>query len=191
MQLRNMGIAKIKTLQEVEPETMQNVMGANGVLIWRKANGVDESPVLPFSEQKSVSKENTFERDTIDMVLLRRIIAKMVDELAFDLRSERRVTGCITLKIRYSNFETFTKQMKISYTCSEKILLDKAMQLFQKLYSRRMLIRLIGIKFSDLVGGAYQIDLFNDVEEDLNLMQAMDGIRIRFGRDKIMRASGF
>jgi len=190
IQLRNMGIAKIQTLQEMTPDTMQRVLGANGVTIWRKANGVDESPVLPYCEQKSMSKENTFEKDTIDMSLLKKVVANMVDELSFDLRNEGKVTGCITLKIRYSNFETFTKQMRIGYTCSEKILLEKAMQLFGKLYSRRMLIRLIGIKFSDLVAGAYQIDLFNDIQEELSLMQAMDGIRIRFGRDKIMRASG-
>lgn len=189
IQLRNMGIAKIQTLQEMDPETMQSVLGSNGVAIWRKANGMDESPVLSYSEQKSISKENTFESDTINMVRLRKVIAKMIDELAFELRSEKRVTGCVTFKIRYSNFETFTKQMKISYTCSEKILLEKAMYLFQKLYSKRMLIRLIGVKFSDLVSGAYQIDLFNDVEEELSLMTTMDGIRVRFGRDKIMRAS--
>ena len=191
IQLRNMGIARIQTLQQMPPDIIQRVVGINGVTIWKKANGVDESPVLPYSEQKSISKENTFENDTIDMVRLRRVIAKMVEDLTFELRSEKRLTGCVTLKIRYSNFETFTKQMKIGYSCSEKVLLDKVMQLFGKLYSRRMLIRLIGVKFSDLVAGTYQIDLFNDLQEELMLMQAMDGIRIRFGRDKIMRASGF
>lgn len=188
-QLRNMGISKIQTLQEMGVDTMQRVLGQNGIVIWKKANGLDNTPVLPYAEQKSMSKDQTFERDTIDMALLKRVIAKMVDELAFDLRKEKKLTGCITLKIRYSNFETFTKQLKISYSCSEKSLLEKAMGLFQKLYSRRMLIRLIGIKFSDLVSGAYQIDLFNDVVEELSLMQAMDQIRERFGKEKVMRAA--
>ncbi len=190
-QLRNMGISKIQTLQQMEAGTMQRVLGVNGVSIWRKANGLDDTPVLPYSEQKSMSKENTFESDTIDMVLLKRVIAQMVDQLSFDLRKENKVTGCITLKIRYSNFETFTKQLKINYSCSEKILSEKALDLFQKLYSKRMLIRLIGIKFGDLVSGAYQIDLFSDVQQDLHLMQAMDKIRLRFGKDKLMRATCF
>jgi len=188
IQLRNMGISKIQTLQEMEADTMRRVLGQNGISIWKKANGIDETPVLPYSEQKCMSKERTFETDTIDMVLLKRVIVHMTDELSFELRSEKKLTGCITLKIRYSNFETFTKQMKIAYTCSDKTLTEKALELFQKLYSKRMLIRLIGIKFSDLVTGAYQLDLFHDVAEDLNLMQAMDGIRLRFGKDKIMRA---
>lgn len=188
-QLRNMGISKIQTLQEMDVNTMQRVLGQNGIAIWKKANGLDDAPVLPYSEQKSISKENTFESDTIDMILLKRVIAKMVDELSFELRSGKKLAGCITLKIRYSNFETFTKQMKIGYTCSEKTLSEKTLDLFQKLYSKRMLIRLIGVKFSDLVAGVYQVDLFNDIQEDLNLMQAMDKIRIRFGKDKVMRAT--
>lgn len=191
MQLRNMGISKIHTLQEMAPEVMRQVLGKNGAVIWKKANGIDDTPVLPYSEQKSMSKEETFEKDTIDMALLKKALARMVDELAFDLRKEGKVTGCVTLKIRYSNFETFNKQAKISYTCSDKVLLAKVMDLFQRLYSKRMLIRLIGVKLSDLVTGSYQIDLFNDIVTDLNLMQAMDRIRKRFGVDKVQRGVCF
>jgi DNA polymerase-4 len=191
MQLRNMGISKIHTLQEMAPEVMRQVLGKNGAVIWKKANGIDDTPVLPYSEQKSMSKEETFEKDTIDMALLKKSLARMVDELAFDLRKEGKVTGCVTLKIRYSNFETFNKQAKISYTCSDKVLLAKVMDLFQRLYSKRMLIRLIGVKLSDLVAGSYQIDLFNDIVTDLNLMQAMDRIRKRFGVDKVQRGVCF
>lgn len=190
-QLRNMGISKILTLQQMDPTVMQQVMGKHGAIIWKKANGIDQAPVLPYSEQKSMSKEETFEQDTIDMERLRKVLAGMVDELAFELRKEGKVTGCVTLKIRYSNFETFSKQTKIPYTCSDKLLLQKVMDLFQRLYSRRMLIRLIGVKLSDLVTGSYQIDLFSDLLADLNLMQAMDSIRLRFGVEKIHRGVCF
>lgn len=187
MKLRNMGISRIRTLQEMEADTLHRVLGENGVSIWRKANGIDHAPVLPFHEQKSMSKEHTYESDTINMTDLNRTIAQMIDELSFELRQERKLTGCITLKIRYSNFETVTRQQKISFSCSEKVLLEQAQSLFTKLYSRRMLIRLIGVKFSELVTGAYQVDLFNDVAEDLSLMQAMDHIRLRYGKDSIKK----
>ncbi|OJV51543.1 MAG: DNA polymerase IV [Bacteroidetes bacterium 43-16] len=187
MKLRNMGISQIRTLQEMEADTLHRVLGENGVSIWRKANGIDHAPVLPFHEQKSMSKEHTYESDTINMTDLNRTIAQMIDELSFELRQERKLTGCITLKIRYSNFETVTRQQKISFSCSEKVLLEQAKSLFTKLYSRRMLIRLIGVKFSELVTGAYQVDLFNDVAEDLSLMQAMDHIRLRYGKDSIKK----
>lgn len=187
-QLRNMGISKIRTLQEMEVHTMHRVLGQNGVSIWKKANALDNAPVLPFAEQKSMSKEHTFEIDTIDMTLLRKIIITMIDELAFELRKDGKLTSCLTLKIRYSNFDTYTKQVKVSYTSSEKALTERILELFDKLYSRRMLIRLVGVKFSDLVAGSYQVDLFNDGIEELNLSMAMDHIRKRFGTDKIQRA---
>lgn len=186
--LRNMGISKIKTLQEMEVQTMNRVMGQNGVSIWKKANALDNAPVIPFSEQKSMSSEHTFEIDTIDMQLLRRILITMIDELAFDLRKEGKLTACVTLKIRYSNFDTHTKQMKITYTNSERVLTERVLELFDRLYSRRMLIRLVGIKLSNLIAGSHQVNLFDDGIKELNLGVAMDHIRMHFGTDKIMRA---
>ena len=186
--LRNMGVSKIETLQQIEPELMERVMGVNGISIWRKANGLDDSPVVPYSERKSISKEITFDKDTIDMELLKRHIISMVDELAFELRKEQKLTACLAVKIRYSNFETFTKQVKISYTASERVLTEQALALFHKLYSKRMLIRLIGVRFSDIVTGSYQIELFNDAATELNLSKALDGIRMRYGAEFIKKA---
>lgn len=185
--LRNMGISKILTLQEMEVFTMRRVLGENGVTIWNKANGLDSSLVVPFRDQKSMSKETTYEQDTIDMDLLKKTLISMVDKLAFDLRQEQKLTGCITLKIRYSNFDTHTQQVKIAYTNSDKAIIQKVMALFTKLYSRRMLIRLIGIKFSNLITGNYQVDIFNDTIEDIHLMQALDNIRRKYGTDCIMK----
>lgn len=185
--LRNMGVSQISTLQQMEVTALQQVLGKNGVSIWNKANGIDTSAVIPFHQQKSMSKETTFEQDTIDMEVLRRILLSMVDELAFELRRDGRLTSCITVKIRYSNFDTHTQQLKIPFTASERVISEKVMQLFHKLYSRRMLIRLVGVKFSNLIAGGYQADLFNDTEEDINLSQAMDKIRMRFGHQAVIR----
>lgn len=190
-QLRSMGISKILTLQQMEAQTMRRVLGENGVHIWNKANGIDETPVLPFREQKSRSKEHTYQKDTIDMEDLKKKLALMTDELAFDLRKEGRLCSTLTLKIRYSNFDTHTKQIKLSYTASEKVLTEKVMALFEKLYSRRMLIRLIGIKLGGLVTGSYQTDLFSDTITELNLSKAMDRIRLQFGSSAVIRGSCF
>lgn len=185
--LQRMGISKILTLQQMEPETMQRVLGENGASLWKKANALDDTPVKPYSEQKSMSKEHTFQQDTIDMEFLKKIMLTSVDELAFDLRKDKKLTSCLTLKIRYSNFETFTKQVKFTYTSSERVLSEKVLELFNKLYTRRMLIRLIGVKFSDLICGSYQTDIFQDSIKDLSLSAAMDNIRIKYGVDKILR----
>jgi len=190
-QLRNMGISKCLTLQQMEVITLRRVLGENGISIWKKANGLDDTPVVPFQEQKSMSKETTYQHDTIDMDLLKKTLAGMVNELAFDLRKEQKLTGCITLKIRYSNFDTHTKQFKIPYTNSDHVISKKVNELFGKLYSRRMLIRLVGVKFSHLITGNYQTDLFNDNEKDLNLSLAMDKIRSRYGFKSIARGNLF
>lgn len=185
--LRNMGISRIHTLQQMNVFTMKQVMGANGVTLWNKANGIDDSAVVPFHQQKSMSKEHTFEQDTIDMEMLRRILLSMVDELTFDLRKDGRLTSCVAVKIRYSNFDTHTTQAKVSFTASERVISQKVLHLFDKLYSRRMLIRLIGVKFTNLITGSYQTDLFDDTVQDINLSQAMDAIRKRYGHRAVIR----
>ena len=189
--LRNLGVRYIKTLQEMPVELMENALGDNGVSIWRKANGIDQSPVVPYQERKSISTERTFDRDTIDVVKLRGIILAMAENLAFQLRRGEKLTSCITMKVRYSDFQTHTVQCRIPYTSADHLLVPRALELFDKLYNRRMLVRLIGVKFSHLVSGGYQINLFDDTEERINLYQAMDRMRERFKDDRIvMTAAG-
>jgi DNA polymerase-4 len=188
--LCNMGVEKVATLREIPVELLQNLFGKNGTELWRRANAIDDSPVVPYSERKSISTENTLEKDTIDVKMLKSLLTSMVEEIAFKLRQEQKLTACVTVKIRYSNFDTVTRQCHISYTSADHVLLKTASELFDKLYDRRMLIRLIGVRFSHLVYGNYQIRLFEDTEHLVGLYQAMDKIRFKFGSDKIGRAAG-
>ena len=142
-------------------------------------------------EKKSISKERTFQVDTIDVQKLKTVLNKMLTKLAFELRKSNKLTSCITLKIRYSDFNTYTKQKRITYTANDKVLHQWANTLFEQLYQRRQLIRLIGVKFSGLVNGNYQINLFDDTLKAVRLMQQMDHIRKRFGENAIMPASAF
>jgi DNA polymerase-4 len=188
--LRGMGIEKVKTVQEMPMELMHQVLGENGTAIWKKANGIDTSPVEQYSERKSISSENTFEKDTIDVDYLKRMIVSMAEKLAFQLREEEKLTSCVTIKVRYSDFNTYTMQMRIPYTALDNVLIEKTSELFDKLYQKRMLIRLIGVRFSHLIQGTYQFELFNDMTEHIQLYQAMDKMRRRFGNDAVMRAAG-
>ena len=189
--LRGMGVMWIRTLQEMPIELMEQVLGQNGIIIWRKAQGIDHSAVEPYSERKSISTERTFDKDTIDVKALKGMLVGMAEKLAFQLRTEEKLTACVTVKIRYSDFNTYTLQAKIPYTSLDHTLIEKVKELFDKLYQKRMLIRLIGIRFSHLVQGSYQYNMFEDTTEQLQLYQAMDKIRKRFGNDYIARAAGF
>ncbi len=188
--LRSMGIATIGTLGMIPPEMMEKVLGKNGIVIWKKANGVDSTPVQPYSEQKSISTERTFDQDTTDVVMLNEKLVSMVEKITFDLRKHQRLTSCVTVKIRYSNFDTYTLQKRIPYTSFDHKLIEVAKELFSRLYQRRMLIRLIGVRFSHLVQGTEQLNLFEDVSKEVKLYQTIDRLRKQYGKDAVMRAVG-
>jgi len=188
--LRSMGVARIHTLQELPIDLMQRLLGEHGPVLWRKANGIDDSPVVAWHERKSISTERTFERDTIDVVKLKGLLTAMAESLAFQLRKGQKLTSCVAVKIRYADFSTHTRQQRIGYTACDHIILPVIHDLFRVLYDRRQRIRLIGIRFSHLVGGGHQMDAFTDTQEAMDLYQAMDRIRKRFGDRTVMRAAG-
>ena len=188
--LCDLGVKRIKTMQDMPVELMERVFGKNGTMLWRKANGIDDSPVVQYTERKSISTERTFDRDTTDVEKLRSILVAMAENLAFQLRRGERVTACVTVRVRYSDFQTESMQKRIPYTAADHNLLPLVKELFDKLYNRRMLVRLIGVKFSHLVQGGHQIDLFKDDDKVISLYQAMDKMRDRYGDRAVIRATG-
>ncbi len=186
--LLSLGVREIRTIQEMPVEMLESVLGKAGRTIWKRANGLDDTPIIPYHERKSISTERTFGRDTIDMVKLHATLVAMAESLAYQLRRGNKLTSVVSVKIRYSDYQTYSKQARISYTSADHILIPKVEALFKQLYSRRLLIRLIGVKFSGLVAGNYQINLFDDSQEMLNLYNSLDKIRERFGEQSVMRA---
>ena len=169
-------------------DLLERLLGKSGVLLWKRAQGVDPSPVRPYVEAKSISTERTFEQDTIDVQQLQSVLTGMAEKTAFRLREQKKLTACVTVKIRYSNFDTFSRQISIPYTANDKVLIRETLDLFKRLYDRRLLVRLVGLRFSRLVHGHYQINLFDERCEAIRLYQAMDQIRRKYGKSIVMRA---
>ena len=188
--LSRIGIRNIQTLSEMPAEILQQMIGKNGLELWKKANGIDHHPVEPYRERKSISKEHTFEKDTIDIPKLKSLMVAMVEQLAFQLRAEEWLTSTVTVKIRYANFDTETRQARVSYTSADHTLTKIVAELFDQLYQRRMRLRLIGIQFSGLVHGTYQINLFEDTVELMALYQAMDKMKNKYGATAVVRCAG-
>lgn len=184
------GVETIRTLSEIPIEMMETMLGVVGVDLWRKANGLDESPVVPYREQKSVSTERTFETDTTNMAYLHAELVRMTESVGFELRKQDKLTACLTVKLRYSNFDTVVRQKTIDYTNADYLLLVTAQDLFERLYDRRMLIRLLGVRLTRLVPGNYQIKLYEDTQEAIRLYQSIDSIKRQFGERAVMRAAG-
>lgn len=188
--LLKMGVETVKTLSEIPVTLMYNLLGKNGNELHRRANGIDESPVVPYREQQSISTERTFETDTIDTSFLHKQLVRMTEKIAFELRSKNKLTGCISVKVRFSDFQTEQKQMSINYTASGHELIQNAKELFNKVYNRRQLIRLIGVRFSDLIPGTHQINLFSDTQEQIRLYQAIDSVKKQYGEKYLINAAG-
>ncbi|MBA6152176.1 DNA polymerase IV [Gelidibacter maritimus] len=188
--LCDLGIKQIRTVQEMPMELMYKVLGKNGLSIWNKANGIDNSPVVQYQERKSISTERTFNKDTTDVTRLKGIIIAMAENLAYQLRRGNKLSACVTFKIRYSDFQTYTQQQRIPYSAMDHNIIPVVLNLFEKLYNRRLLVRLIGVKFSHLVEGGHQVNLFDDDTKLLNLNTAIDKMRERYGDRAVINAAG-
>jgi DNA polymerase-4 len=184
------GIEKIADLQKADVRFLEAVFGKTGRYIWEKAHGLDDGEIVAHSERKSISTEHTFDTNIADKAAIETILVSMTEELASKLRRENKVASCLTIKVRYANFETHTQQEKISLTAAEHILIPGIKNLLKKAWNSHRPIRLIGVRLSQLCTGSYQINLFEDNEERIRLYQAMDKINFKFGEKTVCRAAG-
>ncbi len=182
-----MGVRTCYTLSALPPRLLEREFGKQGLLIWKKASGEDHTPVVPYREQDSISSERTFYSDTIDLRFLQDQLRQQTTQLAYELRGLNKLTACVTVKLRYADFNTYTKQARIPYTAQDGPLIQQALHLFQNLYQRRQALRLVGVRFSALVSGHSQLNLFDDTEKEARLLDAMDHIRNRFGKYAVRR----
>jgi DNA polymerase-4 len=189
IQLQSMGISTIEQLAKTSIDQLEFHFGKWGKRLWEKAHGIDYNPVEPYSEQKSISHENTFHQDSSDIPFLHTELVKLTEETAYDLRQEEKLTGCVTVKIRYDNFETVSKQEVIDYTALDNVLLAKVKSLFGKLYRKGEKVRLLGVRFSQLVPMTLQMNLFDNAEEKLELFKAVDDIKKQFGNGVLKKAA--
>ncbi len=187
--LREMGLEKVRTVQKMPKDLMQALLGQSGASIWDKCQGIDQSPVIPYTERKSISIERTFEQDTIDVQKMSSILLAMAENLAFQLRNGVKLTSCVTVKIRYADMNVYSKQKRIPYTACDRTLISLTQELFTKLYDRRLRVRLVGVRYSHLVCGGQQINFLHDTEQQCRLYQAMDMLRKRYGQDAVKRAA--
>ena len=189
MQLKNIGIYTIEQLAHTPVETLESVFGKWGESLWLKANGLYQSPVEQYSEQKSISTENTFDADTTDVDFLQNELVRLTEKAAYDLRDEKKLTGCVTVKIKYADFKVVTKQEMIDYSALDDVLLQKAKSIFKKSYQQGQKVRLIGVRFSHLVPMTVQMNLFDKASEKLQLYNAIDNIKNQFGKGMITKAT--
>jgi DNA polymerase-4 len=187
-QLHTIGIHTIEELAHTPVEQLEHVFGKWGYKLWQKAHGISDSIVEQYSEQKSLSHENTFNEDHSDLEFLHAELVRLTEKAAYDLRQEERLTGCVTVKLRYEDFETVSRQEVMDYTALDNLLIARVKDLFTKLYKKGRKVRLLGVKFSHLIPMTIQMNLFDKEQEKLDLYKAVDDIKNQFGSGAITKA---
>ena len=112
----------------------------------------------------------------------------MTEKIAYELRKDEKLAGCISVKIRYPDFETTSRQTTIDYTFRDDELIPVAIDLFHKLYKKGRPIRLLGVRLSELTNHATQGSLFDDAEKKSNLYKAIDNVKDKYGRSALQKA---
>lgn len=186
--LLQMGIQTIGDLAAFRVKELEDRFGKYGLDLHHKAHGIHQGDVIPYHEAKSISTENTFEENTRDMNFLMSELVRMTEKIAYELRKENKMTGCLAVKLRYPDFETNSRQSTLPYTFCDDELILKAKELFHKLYQPGEPIRLLGIRLSELTDEALQTNLFDNMEKKTGLYKAIDQVKNRFGRDSLTRA---
>jgi len=186
--LNAMGIFLIGDVLKFSPSELEEKLGKWGADLWEKAHGRHSGLVHAYHESKSISTENTFEEYTGDTDFLLKELVRMVEKVAFELRQEEKLTGCITVKIRYPNFETTSKQTVIDYTFRDDELIPAAMQLFHALYRKDKPVRLLGVRLSELTNHVIQGSLFDDARTSSSLYKAIDDVKNKYGKSALIKA---
>ncbi len=186
--LKEMGIHTIKDLSETPIAALEKRLGKYGADLWQKSQGIHHGEVHAYHEAKSISSENTFEENTADTAFLLSELVRMTEKVAYELRQDGKLTGCIAVKIRYPNFETTSRQTTIDYTLRDDELIPQAIDLFHKLYRKGQPVRLLGVRLSELTNHAVQASLFDDAAKKNNLYKAIDDVKNKFGKSSLAKA---
>ncbi len=187
-QLKSFGIYTIGDIARTPPELMEKYAGKWGESLWHKAHGRGSADVVTDWEQKSMSHENTFDKDYTDTEFLQKELVRLTEKTAYGLREDEKLTGCVAIRIRYSDFETITRQEVVDYTALDDQLIAKVISLFNKAYQAGRPVRLLGVRFSHLIPFTMQMSLFDNHTEKIQLYKAVDQIKDRFGSQSVTRA---
>ncbi|HJV18575.1 MAG TPA: DNA polymerase IV [Sediminibacterium sp.] len=188
IKLQQMGIHTIQQLSETPVSVLEKKLGKYGPDLWKKSQGIHESPVHPYHESKSISTENTFEENQTDLPFLLSELVRMTEKVAFELRQDKKLTGCIAVKIRYPDFETTSRQTAIDYTLRDDELIPVAIDLFHQLYRKGQPVRLLGVRLSELTSHVLQGSLFDDGGKKDELYKAIDAVKNKYGRNALQKA---
>jgi DNA polymerase-4 len=191
--LARLGIRTIGDLARWREADLTQRFGKHGTDLSQRARGIDDSPVEPESETKSVSKETTFSRDVRDGQVLKRTLRQLSEEVGRKLRRDQLTGSTVKLKLRWQDFTTLTRQVTLEQpTNHDDVIYQAALDLFEHNWAQGRPVRLIGVGISGFREGSQQLGLWEQPTlspEREKLEAALDELRERFGSRIIRRGS--
>jgi DNA polymerase-4 len=184
--LRSRGFSVVGDIAKASPNYLSALLGKFGTELWKNANGKGNDILVTEYERKSISKETTFDKDLISRTKIEDILFELVSKVCQLLRNENWQTSTISIKLRYTDFVTLTRAKTIEPTDDDKVVFEIAKDLFEKSFTRRVGIRLIGIHLSKLNHYTEQCILFEDnYTIRKRMLRAVMKIRDKYGFDAI------
>lgn len=188
--MHELGILTIGALAAYPLHLLELNFGAYGKILHTKANGISSADIHSSYDAKSVSTEQTFFENQYEIDVLKSTLLRMSEKLGYELRRDEKSTKCIAVKLRYPDFETHTKQISIPPTFFDDEIFQTAKSLFHQLYDTRQPLRLLGIRCSELISGEVQTNMFENKVQKQQLYNAIDDVKIRYGKDALGKAGG-
>ncbi len=187
--LNSYGISTIKNAFETGKIELENILGKWGADLWEKSQGLHFSKVQPYHEAKSISSENTFNENVTDLIFLNAELIRLTEKVCFELRQDGKLAGCVAIKVRFSSFETFTRQSSIDPSHADDAIIPVVKELFKRFYKKNEPVRLLGVKLSSFTNNATQANLFDNAKSKDELYKAIDEVKKKFGKYSVKRAS--
>lgn len=191
--LAKLGIRTIADLARWPADDLARRFGKNGESLARHARGIDERPVEPEQDTKSISRETTFTRDIDDGDALRRVLRRLADGVGWQARRDGLAGTTIKLKLRWADFTTLTRQITLDHpTDQDDEIYTQAERLLAQHWPRGKTVRLIGVGLSGFEDPRRQLGLWDDSrthEQKRRLQATLDDLRARFGEGTVKRGS--
>lgn len=194
VKLKSLGIQTIGDLAGYDRQQLTRSLGKVGEEYHLKANGIDDSPILLEAEDiKSIGRSTTLPQDSTDLEHLKLILMELSEDIGMSARKNNKKGRTIQLAIKFSSFESISRQMTIPATCSTKDIFGAGLKLLRENLNRNKPIRLIGISLGGFEDQElHQLSLFEDTAKDgkyEKIDRVMDEIRDKYGLEKIQRAA--
>ncbi|MCE1188165.1 MAG: DNA polymerase IV [Ignavibacteria bacterium] len=190
-QLKKRGIDRIRDIQNIPADYYTSTFGKTGLDFWKKANGEGSTFISVHGEQKSISRETTFDDFILEPEVLKNVLLKLTGKVCQTLREQGVKASTVHLKLRYSDFQTLTRAKTIVPTDDDSDVYNTVCSLLDKAFTRRVSIRLIGVSLTNFTQSADQLLLFDSrYQKKKDMLKAINNIRGKYGYSKISYGAG-